>query len=147
MPPFLASSVKIVKSDGTTTTVDSGSDEQPADSADETSNQSHSGVPSKHAKHSNLNGDTALAIPIVAIVFVFLWLIIKTLMAPFTQRNQSKPGRYAPPQAAPGGFTEEEIALLQKLGQTLAQMERRVESLETILIDQTRTKEKYGTKL
>ena len=36
---------------------------------------------------------------------------------------------------------------MEKLQRTLAQMESRVESLETILIDQARTKEKYGTKL
>ena len=89
--------------------------------------------------------DLSEAVPIVAIVFTFIWLIIKAIMAPLTERSK----RSRPPASAgySGGFTEEELAVLEKLQHTLAQMESRVESLETILIEQTRTKEKYGSKL
>ncbi len=103
------------------------------------------------------NGDEVLAIPIVAIVCTFLWLTVKALMSPWSNRgDKSQPNagpyrrwRGGPVGAQPGapGLTPEEQALLLKLTQTLTQMERRIESLETILIDQSRTKEKYGTKL
>lgn len=80
--------------------------------------------------------------PIVAIVFTFIWLIIKAIMAPITERSKR-------PQAAPGagGLGEEEAAILEKLQRTLSQMESRVEALETILIETTHSKEKYGSKL
>ncbi len=82
-------------------------------------------------------------VPICAIVFTFIYLIIKAIMAPFTQR--AKYAR-AMPQGG-GGLTQEEVAVLQKLQRTLSQMESRVESLETILIEQARTEKKYGSKL
>lgn len=94
-------------------------------------------------KHSN--GDEFLAVPICAIVFTFIYLIIKAIMAPFTQR-----ARLAAKQAANGnggGLTQEEVAVLQKLQRTLSQMESRVEALETILIETARTEKKYGSKL
>ena len=81
------------------------------------------------------------AVPIVAIVFTFIWLIVKAIMAPLTDRNKRA-------QSAPvGGLSDEEMAILEKLQRTLSQMESRVEALETILIEQTRSKEKYGSKL
>lgn len=96
----------------------------------------------RHHEKSSKSDDTVFAaIPIVAIVFTFLYLIVRALMAPFSNRRN----RGTPPSA--GGFSDEEIAIVDKLQRTLAQMENRVESLETILIDQTRNKEKYGTKL
>ena len=79
----------------------------------------------------------------MAIVFTFLYLIVRALMAPFTNRN--KRGAQGP--VIMEGLSAEEAALLEKLQRTLAQMESRVESLETILIDSARTKEKYGSKL
>ena len=82
------------------------------------------------------------AVPIVAIVFTFIWLIVKAIMAPLTERNKR------PPSALSGGsLSDEETAILEKLQRTLSQMESRVEALETILIEQTRSKEKYGSKL
>ncbi len=78
-----------------------------------------------------------MAIPIVAIVFTFLWLIVKALMAPFTARAAK-----APPPISTGGLSDEENAVLEKLQRTLTQMEDRVEALETILIEQRRTSEK-----
>ena len=92
---------------------------------------------------SHDDGIPGVAIPIVAITFTFLYLIVRALMAPFTSR------RNRGPQVTVAGLSEEEAVLLEKLQRTLAQMENRVESLETILIDQARsnTKEKYGTKL
>ncbi len=92
--------------------------------------------------HKHSNGDEVLAIPIVAIVFTFIWLITKAIMAPFTNRQ-----KYAATAAtAAGGLTEEEVAILHKLQRTLSQMESRVEALETILIDQSRTEKNYGSK-
>ena len=91
--------------------------------------------------HKHSNGDEVLAIPIVAIVFTFIWLIAKAIMAPFTQR-----ARQAQQVQASGGLSEEEVAILQKLQRTLSQMESRVEALETILIDPARTEKNYGSK-
>ena len=80
------------------------------------------------------------AVPIVAIVFTFIWLIVKAIMSPLSERNKR-----AATQPT-GSLSEEEYATLERLQHTLAQMERRVESLETILIEQTRSKERYGSK-
>ena len=100
----------------------------------------------RRRKASSGDGDTVFAaIPIVAIVFTFLYLIVRALMAPFTNRNKQRAMPFPP--AGGSGITEEEAALMEKLQRTLAQMESRVESLETILIDNARTTEKYGTKL
>ena len=87
------------------------------------------------------DSDLSEAVPIVAIVFTFIWLIIKAIMAPLTERSKRPQ-----PAASAGGLTEDELVVLEKLQRTLAQMESRVESLETILIEQTRSKEKYGSK-
>ncbi len=83
-------------------------------------------------------------VPITAIVFTFIYLIIKAIMAPFTQR--ARYGRQVPGGSG-GGLTQEEVAVLQKIQRTLSQMESRVEALETILIEQARTEKKYGSKL
>ncbi len=111
------------ESDGTTTEIDAAN--------------------AKVTVHKHSNGDEFLAVPICAIVFTFIYLIIKAIMAPFTQR-----AKYARsiPQGG-GGLTQEEIAVLQKLQRTLSQMESRVEALETILIEHARTEKKYGSKL
>lgn len=93
--------------------------------------------------HKHSNGDEVLAIPIVAIVFTFLWLITKAIMAPFHNRNRQA----AAALANGGGLSEEEVAILHKLQRTLSQMESRVEALETILIEQARTEKNYGSKL
>ena len=85
--------------------------------------------------------DMSEAVPIVAIVFTFIWLIVKAIMAPLTERNKR------PPAAGSGGLSDEETAILEKLQRTLSQMESRVEALETILIETSRSKEKYGSKL
>ena len=97
----------------------------------------------KHKKSSSDDNVPAVVVPCVAIFFVFSYLIVRALMAPFSNRNR----RGAAPPVVMGGLSAEETALLEKLQRTLMQMESRVESLETILIDQARTKEKYGTKL
>ena len=80
-------------------------------------------------------GDAAVAIPIVAIVFTFAWLIVKAIMRPFSERILN--GR-----ATPGGLSAEDQAVLARLHRTLTQMEARVDALETILVEQRRTKEK-----
>ena len=93
-------------------------------------------------KHSS-GGSEFLAVPICAIVFTFIYLIIKAIMAPFTQRARN--AKQVP--GGSGGLTQEEVAVLQKLQRTLSQMESRVEALETILIEQARTEKNYGPKL
>ena len=98
-----------------------------------------------HHKHSDTDSP-GFVVPCVAIFFVFSWLIVKAVMAPFNQRAAAKRTGSTPP-ASGQVLTDDEQAILLKLQRTIVQMERRVESLETILIDQTRNKEKYGTKL
>ena len=126
-------SVQLVKvvSDGSP-----GSTASPADSASPV-------LPVPPTKHHSDSGSDFLAVPIVAIVFTFLYLIAKTIMAPFNNRNR----HLMPTMAGGGGLTQEEVAVLQKIQRTLSQMESRVEALETILIEQARTEKKYGSKL
>ena len=120
------------------------SDKDDDDSAEKTVRVSKDGV--VVVKHKKSQGDDipAVVVPCVAIFFVFSYLIVRALMAPFSNRNRRGA---QPPPVVMGGLSAEETALLEKLQRTLTQMESRVESLETILIDQARTKEKYGTKL
>ena len=145
MLPFLASSVQVVKKDGSTVTINSDGQSDESD-GDTPSATSHAGASSKkhHSSSSSTDGLDGTVVPVVAIVFVFVWLIIKALMAPFTQ----KAGRRAQGMAGPAvGLSDEEQAVLLKLQRTIVDMEGRIESLETILIDEHRTKEKYGTKI
>ena len=145
MLPFLASSVTVHKADGSTVTVDSDRSSEPADEDRSESTAATTGTPSAHSKHRSSSSDSGIeVVPIVAIVFVFLWLIVKALMAPFTQRAAR---RGQTPPAGAQVLSEEEQAVLVKLQRTIVQMERRIESLETILIDEHRTKEKYGNKI
>ena len=88
--------------------------------------------------------DSGDAVPVVAITLTFVWLIVKALMAPFTQRARLRADAATD---RGGALSAEEHAALENLQRTLANMERRVESLETILIETQRTKENYGTKL
>jgi flagellar biosynthesis/type III secretory pathway M-ring protein FliF/YscJ len=90
------------------------------------------------------DGTSVEIVPIVAVTMTFVWLIVKALMAPFTQRAAIKAKRE---ENQSGGLSEEEHASLQNLQRTLSNMERRVESLETILIETQRAKENYGSKL
>ena len=107
-----------------------------------------SGTSSVVIHHKKSNDENAgFVVPCVAIFFVFSWLIVKAVMAPFSQKIASRRAGGMTPRSAGQSLTEDEQAILLKLQRTLVQMERRVESLETILIDQTRNKEKYGTKL
>ena len=112
---------------------------------DASSSRSESPAPASTPKpkhHSDSGDNDFLAIPIVAIVFTFLYLIAKTIMAPFHNRN-----RIAGQPPSGGGLTQEEVAVLQKIQRPLSQMESRVEALETILVEQARTEKKYGSKL
>ena len=144
MLPFLASSAIVHKADGSTVTVNSDGSPEPTDE-DRSESSTSTGTPSGHSKHHSSSSDTGIeVVPIVAIVFVFLWLIVKVLMAPFTQRAARR--GQTPPDGAQV-LSEEEQAVLVKLQRTIVQMERRIESLETILIDEHRTKEKYGNKI
>ena len=141
MLPFLAQSVVVKKGDKTVTINSDG----PSDSSDGESppTTSHAATPSKHHR-SDSGDDAGTIVPIVAIFFVFLWLIVKSVMAPFTQRAARR-GQGGTVGAQ--GLSDEEQAVLLKLQRTLTDMESRIESLETILIDEHRTKEKYGNKI
>lgn len=76
-------------------------------------------------------------IPIVAIVFTFVWLIIKTLVSPFVAAKANKnAAAKAGANASPSG---DEALLIQQMQQTLTKMEERVEALETILLEQSRS--------
>ena len=89
------------------------------------------------------HNDLGDAVPIVAIVFTFIWLTVKAVMAPFSARA----AKGTPPASSPhAGLSEEEHAILLKLQRTITQMEQRVEALETILIEQRRSKENYEPK-
>jgi hypothetical protein len=78
-------------------------------------------------RHSESASDV---LPIVAVVFLFLYLIVRAIMAPFCRKNRAQ-------QAHGGsGFSQDEVALMHKMQRTLGQMETRVEALETILIEQ-----------
>lgn len=87
---------------------------------------------SSDSSHNSASGEV---VPIVFFVFLFLYLIVRAIMAPFSRKNRgvqsSQPGNFAG-----GGFSQEEVALIQKMQRTLNQMETRVEALETILIEQ-----------
>ena len=103
------------------------------DSSDVTINN---GTKSIVVHHGKSHDDFPVAVvPALAITFTFLWLIVRALMAPFT--NRAKRGSQV---TVSEGLSAEETAILEKLQRTLAQMESRVESLETILIDTARTK-------
>ncbi len=114
---------------------------QPADASD-TQSHSEEPPPSSGKHHADDGDNDFLAVPLAAIVFTFLYLIVKAIMAPFHNKNQ-----IAGQKNSGGGLTQEEVAVLQKLQRTLSQMESRVEALETILIEQARTEKNYGPKL
>ena len=100
-----------------------------------------------HRHHSASDDVPFVVFPITTVTLRFIYLVVKTLMAPFTQRASKRNAVPATASVGSRGLSEEEQAILLKLQRTLGQMERRIESLETILIDQSRTKENYGTKL
>ena len=124
--------------------VDRDNDKDNEGSGDTTVKSGTSSVVIHHKKSSD--DVPAIVVPCLAIFFVFSWLIVKAVMAPFSQRTAARRAGGAAPPSTGQGLTEDEQAILLKLQRTLVQMERRIESLETILIDETRTKEKYGTK-
>lgn len=102
----------------------------------EDDNESIQAAPPTHrnsSSHSDSGGGDTVAI--VFIVFVFGYLMVKAIVNAFA-RNSGKGHR----------LSAEEQATLEKLQRTLAQMESRVESLETILVESRRSKESYGTK-
>ena len=97
-------------------------------------------VPSKNRDRSSRSDSSShnsdgLAVPIVFIVFLFLFLIVKAIMGPIHQRRRADGSGVT---AGPG-LSAADSATLQKIHRTLGQMERRVEALETILADPRRT--------
>ena len=144
MLPFLVGQLTVTKPDGTVVKIGGKSSSEDSDDEHQGDGSStHASTPSKHHR-SDSGGLDGTIVPVVAIVFVFVWLIVKALMAPFTQ----KAGRRARGMAGSAvGLSDEEQAVLLKLQRTIVDMEGRIESLETILIDEHRTKEKYGSKI
>lgn len=100
-----------------------------------------------HRHRSNSEDVPFVILPITTVTLVFFYLVVKAIMAPFTQRANKRGTVSTAASRGSRGLSDEEQAILLKLQRTLGQMERRIESLETILIDQSRTKENYGTKL
>ena len=96
------------------------------------------GTPKHHSSMSTSSG-LSDAVPIVAIVFCFGWLSIKAIVNAFAGRASNR-------QSA--RLSAEEQALVERLQRTIAQMESRIESLETILVETRRStqSQSYGTK-
>jgi len=78
------------------------------------------------------------AVPIVAIVFGCGFLIIKTITKAIVDYNIRKHDRN--PSAAKGSAGgPSDVSAIRQMQQTLTKMEERVEALETILIEHTRS--------
>lgn len=89
------------------------------------------------ANSANLLAFQSEVIPVVAIVFTFTWLIAKTLISPFAQARANKASAKS---GAPGASSSgEDLVLIRQMQKTLTKMEERVEALETILIEQSRS--------
>ena len=83
------------------------------------------------------SGFDSEVVPVVAIVFTFVWLIVKTLVSPFVAAKANKNAvAKAGGNATPSG---DEALLIRQMQQTLTKMEERVEALETILLEQSRS--------
>ena len=95
------------------------------------------GTPRHHSSMSTSSGLDD-AVPIVAIVFCFGWLSIKAIVNAFAGRGSGS--------KQSGRLSAEEQALVEKLQRSIAQMESRIESLETILVETRRSNQSYGTK-
>lgn len=83
-------------------------------------------------------------IPIVAIVMTFAWLIVKALISPFVRPKEKtdKSGKASAAESAKESSTPagSDVAAIRQMQATLDRMEARVEALETILLERTRSK-------
>jgi hypothetical protein len=77
------------------------------------------------------------AVPIVAIIFGVIFLIIKTITKAVLELNSRKIERNQGAGKSSGGPSE--VTAIRQMQQTLTKMEERVEALETILIEHTRS--------
>jgi hypothetical protein len=77
------------------------------------------------------------AVPIVAIIFGCIFLIIKTITKAVVETNARKYDRAQAAGKNPGGPSD--VSAIRQMQQTLTKMEERVEALETILIEHTRS--------
>ncbi len=77
------------------------------------------------------------AVPIVAIVFGCGFLIVKTITKAIVEYNVRKGDRN--PSAGKGAAGPSDVSAIRQMQQTLTKMEERVEALETILIEHTRS--------
>lgn len=96
-------------------------------------------VDGRSGARSHRSGDVPeIVVPVVFIVFLFGFLMVKTIVNGINRRGAVPrlPGGNSVPAA---GFSAEEFALLEKVQRTLTLMESRVEALETILADPRRT--------
>ena len=77
------------------------------------------------------------AVPIVAIIFGVIFLIIKTITKAVLELNARKSERGQGSGKSSGGPSD--VTAIRQMQQTLTKMEERVEALETILIEHTRS--------
>lgn len=106
-------------------------------SVDEDNESIQAAAPKHRSSSSHSDGGNGDTVAIVFIVFVFGYLMVKLIVNAFTRNGGKGQGHR---------LSAEEQATVEKLQRTLAQMESRVESLETILVESRRSKESYGTK-
>ncbi len=82
-------------------------------------------------------GGLSEAVPIVAIIFGCGFLIVKTITKAIVDVNLKKHQAGAAAGKGPGGPSD--VTAIRQMQQTLTKMEERVEALETILIEHTRS--------
>lgn len=89
---------------------------------------------------ASTSGFSDPTVPVVAIIFGVGFLIVKTIMKTVVEVNARK---YDRAQAAAGkgagAGTSSDVSAIRQMQQTLTKMEERVEALETILIEHTRS--------
>ena len=83
------------------------------------------------------SGGLSEAVPIVAIIFGCGFLIVKTITKAIVDVNIKKNQANATAGKSSGGPSD--VTAIRQMQQTLTKMEERVEALETILIEHTRS--------
>jgi hypothetical protein len=80
-------------------------------------------------------------VAIVAIVFICGFLIVKTITRAIVDYNLRKHDRGGAPsgKGSSGSSGPSDVSAIRQMQQTLTKMEERVEALETILIEHTRS--------
>lgn len=81
--------------------------------------------------------DLGDVVPILAIIFGVGFLIVKTITRAVVEVKLKK--NQANPAAGKGSGGPSDVTAIRQMQQTLTKMEERVEALETILIEHTRS--------